>query len=178
MMTYITEYPSPLGAITLACDENAVIGLWFNGQKYYGNILPPETEERDHPLLRDAKRWLDIYFSGRKPDFLPPMRYDSTPFRKRICDIMLTIPYGQTMTYGEIAAEAARQQGVARMSAQAVGGAVGHNPISLMIPCHRVVGTGGSLTGYGGGIDRKVKLLTLEGADMSRLFVPKKGAAL
>lgn len=178
MMTYTTEYPSPLGMITLTCDEDAVIGLWFNGQRHYGNILPPETERRDHPLLRDAKRWLDIYFSGREPGFLPPMRYDSTPFRKRICDIMLTIPYGQTMTYGEIAAEAARQQGLERMSAQAVGGAVGHNPISLMIPCHRVVGTGGSLTGYGGGIDRKAKLLTLEGVDMSCFFVPKKGTAL
>lgn len=177
-MTHTTEYQSPLGTITLACDEDAVIGLWFNGQRHHGNILPSETEGREHPLLRVAKRWLDIYFSGREPDFLPPMRYDSTPFRKLICDIMLTIPYGQTVTYGEIAVEAARQQGAERMSAQAVGGAVGHNPISLMIPCHRVVGTGGSLTGYGGGIDRKVKLLTLEGVDMSRFFVPKKGTAL
>lgn len=177
-MTHTTEYQSSLGTITLACDEDAVIGLWFNGQRHYGNILPPETRRGEHPLLRDAKRWLGIYFSGREPDFLPPMRYDSTPFRKLICDIMLTIPYGQTVTYGEIAVEAAQQQGAERMSAQAVGGAVGHNPISLMIPCHRVVGAGGSLTGYGGGIDRKVKLLTLEGVDMSRFFVPKKGTAL
>ena len=116
-MTYSTEYPSPLGTIILACDEDAVIGLWFNGQRHYGNILPPETERGEHPLLREAKRWLDIYFSGREPDFLPPMRYDSTPFRKCICDIMLTIPYGQTMTYGEIAAQAARRQGMERMSA-------------------------------------------------------------
>ena len=177
-MTYSTEYPSPLGTITLACDEDAVIGLWFNGQRHYGNILSPETERREHPLLREAKRWLDIYFSGREPDFLPPMRYDSTPFRKCICDIMLTIPYGQTMTYGEIAAQAARRQGVERMSAQAVGGAVGHNPISLMIPCHRVVGAGGNLTGYGGGIDRKAKLQSLEGVDMRHFFIPKKGTAL
>lgn len=127
-MTYSTEYPSPLGTITLACDEDAVIGLWFNGQRHYGNILPPETERREHPLLREAKRWLDIYFSGREPDFLPPMRYDSTPFRKCICDIMLTIPYGQTMTYGEIAAQAARRQGMERMSAQAVGGRRGAQP--------------------------------------------------
>ena len=177
-MIYSTEYPSPLGTITLACDEDAVIGLWFNGQRHYGNILPPETERREHPLLREAKHWLDIYFSGREPDFLPPMRYDSTPFRKCICDIMLTSPYGQTMTYGEIAAQAARRQGMERMSAQAVGGAVGHNPISLMIPCHRVVGAGGNLTGYGGGIDRKAKLLTLEGVDMGRFFLPTKGTAL
>ena len=173
-MTYSTEYPSPLGTITLACDEDAVIGLWFNGQRHYGNILPPETERREHPLLREAKRWLDIYFSGREPDFLPPMRYDSTPFRKCICDIMLTIPYGQTMTYGEIAAQAARRQGMERMSAQAVGGAVGHNRVSIIIPCHRVVGSDGSLTGYAGGIPKKVGLLTLEQANMSGLFIPEK----
>ena len=177
-MTYSTEYPSPLGTITLACDEDAVIGLWFNGQRHYGNILPPETERREHPLLREAKRWLDIYFSGREPDFLPPMRYDSTPFRKCICDIMLTIPYGQTMTYGEIAAQAARRQGMERMSAQAVGGAVGHNPISIVIPCHRVVGSDGSLTGYAGGLDKKIWLLEHEGMDMTKVYRPKKGTAL
>ena len=177
-MVYTAQYASPLGDITLACDETAVIGLWFNGQKYFGNILPAQREEKEHPLLRDAKRWLDIYFSGRAPDFTPPLRYDSTPFRKQICDIMLTIPYGKTMTYGEIAAEAARRQGRVKMSAQAVGGAVGHNPISLMIPCHRVVGTNGSLTGYAGGVGRKAKLLELERADMTHLFVPKKGTAL
>ena len=161
-MTYSTEYPSPLGTITLACDEDAVIGLWFNGQRHYGNILPPETERGEHPLLREAKRWLDIYFSGREPDFLPPMRYDSTPFRRLICEIMLTIPYGSTMTYGQIAAEVAKRQGLANMSAQAVGGAVGHNDISLIIPCHRVVGANGSLTGYAEGLEIKEYLLELE----------------
>ena len=177
-MVYTTQYASPLGTITLACDEEAIIGLWFNGQKYFGNVLPEQTAEKEHPLFADAGRWLDIYFSGKAPDFLPPLRYDSTPFRRQVCDIMLTIPYGGTMTYGEIAAEAARQRGAEKMSAQAVGGAVGHNPISLMIPCHRVVGTNGSLTGYAGGISRKVKLLELERADMDRFFVPKKGTAL
>ena len=177
-MVYTTQYASPLGTITLACDEKAIIGLWFNGQKYFGNILPEQPVEKEHPLFADARRWLDIYFSGKVPDFLPPLRYDSTPFRRQICDIMLTIPYGGTMTYGEIAAEAARQRGAERMSAQAVGGAVGHNPISLMIPCHRVVGTNGSLTGYAGGVSRKVKLLELERADMDRFFVPKNGTAL
>ncbi len=177
-MIYTSEYQSPLGIITLACDEEYIIGLWFNGQRYFGNILPKQTEPKELPLFSHAKRWLDIYFSGREPDFLPPLRYDSTPFRKAVCNIMLTIPYGKTMTYGEIAAEIAKQKGLARMSAQAVGGAVGHNPISLMIPCHRVVGTSGSLTGYGGGIERKVKLLRLEKADMSNFFIPKKGTAL
>ena len=173
-MVYTDQYASPLGAITLACDDNAIIGLWFNGQRHFGNILPDTVEEKRHPLLDTAKSWLDIYFSGAKPDFLPPLRYDSTPFRKRVCDIMLTIPYGSTVTYGEIAAKLARDMGTEKMSAQAVGGAVGHNPISLMIPCHRVIGTSGSLTGYGGGIWRKVKLLEMEGVDMSRLFVPQQ----
>lgn len=177
-MIYTSQYVSPLGAITLACDEEAVTGLWFNGQKHFGNILPPDTQGRERPLLKEAKKWLDIYFSGREPDFLPPLHYGSTPFRKAVCDIMLTIPYGQTMTYGEIAARIAGQRGLAKMSAQAVGGAVGHNEISILIPCHRVVGTGGSLTGYAGGIDKKVRLLELEGADMRGLFVPKKGTAL
>ena len=156
-MVYTAEYDSPLGTITLACDGEAITGLWFNGQKYFGNILPRETMQQEQPLFAEARRWLDIYFSGRDPGFLPPLRYDSTPFRKLICSIMLTIPYGSTMTYGQIAA----------------GGAVGHNPISLMIPCHRVVGTSGSLTGYAGGIEQKVKLLALEHADMQKFFVPK-----
>lgn len=177
-MVYTCEYGSPLGAITVACDDSAVIGLWFNGQKHFGNILPEQTEQRAHPLLADAQRWLDVYFSGREPGFLPPLRYDSTPFRKAVFDIMLTIPYGKTMTYGEIAARIAERRGLSKMSAQAVGGAVGHNPISLMIPCHRVVGTSGSLTGYGGGIARKVRLLELEHADMTGFFVPKTGTAL
>lgn len=127
-MTYTSRYASPLGDIILACDEDALIGLWFNGQKYCGSTLPAGTQEQERPLLREAKEWLDIYFSGRQPDFLPPLRYDATPFRKAVCDIMRTIPYGQTMTYGEIAARMARQRGLEKMSAQAVGGAVGRNP--------------------------------------------------
>ena len=177
-MVYTCEYDSPLGGITVACDDSAVIGLWFNGQKHFGNILPRQTEQRAHPLLADAQRWLDVYFSGREPGFLPPLRYDSTPFRKAVCDIMLTIPYGKTMTYGEIACKIAAQKGLERMSSQAVGGAVGHNSISIIVPCHRVVGTNGSLTGYAGGIERKIKLLELEKNDMRKLFVPKKGTAL
>ena len=132
-------------------------------------------EAGEHPLLEEASRWLDIYFSGQEPDFLPPLRYGSTKFRKLVCDIMLTIPYGKTVTYGEIAAKIAGELGVRKMSAQAVGGAVGHNPISLMIPCHRVVGANGSLTGYGGGIARKGKLLEMEKADMSCLFETAPG---
>ena len=177
-MTYTCEYESPLGMITLSAAEDALTGLWFNGQRHFGNVLPPDAAPGRMPLLAETARWLDIYFSGREPDFSLPMRYDSTPFRKTVCDIMRTIPYGHTMSYGEIAALAAKEMGVLRMSAQAVGGAVGYNPISILIPCHRVVGANGSLTGYGGGIERKVRLLALERADMHALYVPKKGTAL
>lgn len=171
-----TEYLSPLGSITLACDGEFLTGLWFGGEGHVGSVIPRETEQTkptDLPLLRDAERWLDIYFSGRAPDFLPPLRYGSTPFRKAVCDSMLMIPYGKTVTYGEIAARIAEQRGIGKMSARAVGGAVGHCPISLMIPCHRVVGAGGSLGGYGGRIDLKIKLLELEGVDMRGFFVPR-----
>ena len=175
----ISSYASPLGTITLAGDGSALTGLWFDGQKYFGSTLPRETVRReDIPVFAETKRWLDIYFSGKEPGFTPELRYDLTPFREAVCDILRTIPYGCTMTYGEIAERLAAQLGKAHMSAQAVGGAVGHNPISLIIPCHRVVGTNGSLTGYAGGIDRKVRLLELERADMSGLFVPEKGTAL
>ena len=130
------------------------------------------------PIFEQTVRWLDIYFSGREPDFTPTVSMETTPFRKAVWEIMLTIPYGKTMTYGQIAEKIAKQRGIDKMSAQAVGGAVGHNSISIIIPCHRVVGTNGSLTGYAGGIDKKIYLLELEKADMSRLFVPKKGTAL
>lgn len=177
-MIYTAQYMSPLGAMTLACDEEAIIGLWFNDQRHFAATLPETVEMKMHPLLTEGVRWLERYYAGREPDFLPPLRYDSTPFRKMVGDVMLTIPYGKTMTYGEIAARVAESRGISKMSAQAVGGAVGHNPISLMLPCHRVVGTNGSLTGYAGGIDRKWKLLTLERADLTGFFVPEKGTAL
>ena len=166
-MTYICKYDSPLGGITIASNGEAITGLWFEGQKYFGDTLPEQYEEKKLPVFEEAKRWLDIYFQGKEPDFMPPLLMETTPFRKAVWEIMLEIPYGKTMTYGEIADRIAKQKGISRMSAQAVGGAVGHNSISLMIPCHRVVGMDGSLTGYAGGIDKKVRLLSLEKADMS-----------
>ena len=177
-MEYTHHYDSPLGGITLASDGEALIGLWFDGQKYFADALDAECEEKALPIFEQTDRWLDIYFSGKAPDFTPPLNMKTTEFRKAVWEIMLTIPFGQTMTYGEIADRIAKQRGLERMSAQAVGGAVGHNSISLIIPCHRVVGTNGSLTGYAGGIDKKVKLLQLEKTDMSAFFVPKKGTAL
>ena len=177
-MNYTYHYQSPLGGITLSSNAAELTGLWFDGQKYFGDTLPKEYKEKNLPVFEQTARWLDIYFSGKAPDFTPPLCMQTTPFRKAVWESMLTIPFGKTMTYGEIAERMAKQKGLSAMSAQAVGGAVSHNSISLIIPCHRVVGTNGSLTGYAGGIEKKVKLLTLEKTDMSSFFVPKKGTAL
>ena len=138
-----------------------------------GSRFPKET-----PVLAEAKKWLDLYFSGKEPNFIPPLHPAGSPFRQAVWKLLLEIPYGQTTTYGEIAGRLAAMQNTSSMSAQAVGGAVGHNEISIIIPCHRVVGTNGSLTGYAGGIDRKIALLKLEHTDMKGFFVPKKGTAL
>ena len=177
-MTYIQHYSSPLGGILLAADEIGLTGSWFDGEKYFAGNLPAEHVERQTPILAEAARWLDIYFTGKEPGFTPPLHPIGSAFRQAVWEILLQIPYGQTTTYGEIARQLAEKQGLSRMSAQAVGGAVGHNEISIIIPCHRVVGTNGSLTGYAGGIDKKVKLLEWEHADMTGFFVPVKGTAL
>ena len=157
-MLFLTHYASLLGPILLAADETGLTGLWFEAQKYFPSFLGVEYQEKETPVLTETVRWLDVYFSGKDPGFLPPLHPQGSPFRQTVWDILLTIPRGQTMTYGEIA----RRLGV--HSAQAVGGAVGHNPISILIPCHRVVGSDGSLTGYAGGVERKARLLQLEGA--------------
>lgn len=175
-MTYTYHYDSPLGGVTIASNGKEITGLWFDGQKYFGLTLPEHYEEKHVPVFEEARRWLDLYFGGKEPDFTPPLSMETTAFRKVVWKILLAIPYGQTTTYGEIAQKAAVQMGLENMSAQAVGGAVGHNAISLMIPCHRVVGTNGSLTGYAGGIEKKRKLLILEKADISTCFVPEKKA--
>lgn len=177
-MTFTQHYQSPLGGILLAADETGLTGLWFNGEKYFADNLPAEHSDQETPVLAETRRWLDIYFTGKEPDFLPPLHPIGSAFRRSVWEILLQIPYGQTITYGDIARQLAAKQDLPKMSAQAVGGAVGHNEISIIIPCHRVVGTNGSLTGYAGGIDKKIKLLELEHADMSRLFIPKKGTAL
>lgn len=165
-MNYTTHYDSPLGGITLASDGKALTGLWFDGQKYFGSTLSEDLEPGSLSVFEQTKKWLDIYFSGKAPGFTPPLSVKATPFRKAVWDILLTIPFGGTMTYGEIASMIAAQKGQSHMSAQAVGGAVGHNPISLVIPCHRVVGTDGSLTGYAGGTDKKLWLLNMEKAGL------------
>lgn len=176
-MQYTTTYQSPLGGITLAADGEALTGLWFEGQKYYGLYLDKEHEERDLPVFQQAKEWLDNYFSGRDPGFTPPLRFTGSPFQNEVWAILAEIPYGKTRTYGDIARELAQKRGLSRMSAQAVGGAVGKNEISIIAPCHRVVGANGSLTGYAGGISKKIELLKLEGAFKEEYFVPKHSTA-
>lgn len=177
-MDYLHHYDSPLGAITVASDGEALVGLWFDGQKYYEDTLARGHGEADLPVFDEADAWLDTYFGGREPGFTPALHVRGSDFRRRVCQILLEIPYGETRTYGSIAAQIARERGLEGMSAQAVGGAVGHNPISLIIPCHRVVGANGNLTGYAGGIRRKVRLLKLEGTGMTGFYVPRKGTAL
>ena len=161
-MEYVQHWRSPLGALLLSSDGSALTGLWFEGQKYFADTLSDIWDERPLPIFEQTVRWLETYFAGEAPDFTPPLAAKGTPFRKAVWDVLLTIPYGQTTTYGDIAAIIAAQRGLEHVSAQAVGGAVGHNPISLIIPCHRVLGADGSLTGYAGGIEKKRWLLEME----------------
>lgn len=176
-MTYLTIYPSPVGPLHLASDGESVTGLWIEGQKYFAATLGNDTAVRDElPVFRQVSAWLDAYFARAPLPPLPPLAPQGSAFRQSVWKLLLDIPYGGTATYGALA-QALREQGISA-TAQAVGGAVGHNPISILIPCHRVVGTNGSLTGYAGGIAAKQYLLELEGVDMTGLSVPKKGTAL
>ena len=172
-MQYIYKYQSPIGGITIASDGSSLTGLWFDGQKYFAASLSPEHEEKVLPVFEQT-----IEFSGKNPGFMPEIHLESTPFRLSVWEILKKIPYGKIITYKDIAKEIARLNGLPSMSMQAVGNAVGHNPISIIIPCHRVVSCNDSLTGYAGGISKKIELLTLEQVDMTNLFVPKKGTAL
>lgn len=173
-MSYIWHYDSPVGKITMAGSKDALTGLWFDGQKYFADRISESSEEKNTPVFEETSKWLDIYFGGQEPDFIPPIDMDGiSPFRKRVWKIMLTIPYGKTRSYGSIAKQIASETGK-RASAQAVGGAVGHNSISIIIPCHRVVGENGNLTGYAGGIDKKIALLEFENANFEKLFIPPK----
>lgn len=174
MGTYIHFYDSPLGELVMTSDGSALIGLGLASQQAAGvAIAGSRPQEKSLSIFQETGRWLDTYFRGCAPAFIPKLKLSGSDFQKRVCEIMLTIPYGKTVTYGEIAAQIACERGIPRMSAQAVGGAVGANPILLIVPCHRVIGAGGNLTGYGAGMERKIQLLTLEKVDMTNLFVPK-----
>lgn len=175
-MYYSTMHSTPLGNVKLASDGDNLIGLWFEGQKYYGGTVKGEITENDSlPVFAIVKDWLDRYFSNQKPLVSElPLAPIGSEFRKAVWNILCEVPYGEYTTYGEIAKTIMTRMNKTTNYSQAVGGAVGHNPISIIIPCHRVVGSSGNLTGYAGGIEKKIKLLTLEGADMSKLIIPKE----
>jgi len=161
---YTRSIATPLGPITASASNDALTGIWFDGQKYFPAHKPAWSSAPNNPLLNATQDWLDAYFKGEnKPIGFPLEPQGGSAFRRRVWDILRAIPYGTTTTYGAIAAQIARETGVKKVSAQAVGGAVGHNPISILIPCHRVIGSTGSLTGYAGGLDKKTALLKLEG---------------
>ena len=175
---YFYKTPTEFDDILLNSDGEYLTGLWFVGSK---DSLKHDSncKEKELPIFKDTIKWLDFYFSGKEPNFTPKYKINNlTPFRKMVIDIMNEIPYGKTITYNDIAKEIAKIKGIEKMSSQAVGGAVGWNPICIIIPCHRVVGSNSSLTGYGGGIKNKVALLTIEGNDMNKFTVPTKGTAL
>ena len=178
-MIYTSYYHTPIGRILLAANNDALVGLWFENQKYFPDALKQEPIKLgDSPVLVQTVTWLDRYFAGTKPEIselkLAPA---GSEFRRAVWAALCRIPYGEVTTYGEIAGKIAVQFAKAQMSAQAVGAAVGRNPISIIIPCHRVVGVNGSLTGYAGGIDKKIRLLNHEGVNTEKLFVPKKSTA-
>lgn len=170
-MLYTMYYDSPIGRLLLAQREEALAGLWMEGQKYFlGSLKEEERQEKDTEVLRNTKEWLDCYFKGEKPSVRElNLKPEGSPFRRQVWDLLCQIPYGEVTTYKKIAEKVAASQGLASMSAQAVGGAVGHNPISIIIPCHRVVGSDKGLTGYAGGLDKKKWLLALEGVDIGNL---------
>lgn len=171
-MVYVSKYNSRLGGITIASDGNFLTGLWFNGQKHFACNLSKKFEYKELEIFSLTKKWLDEYFLGKNPAFLPPFSMGETSrFRKSVWEALVNIPYGETTTYGCIAKRIELETGK-RTSVQAVGGAIGRNSISIIIPCHRVVGTNGSLTGYAGGIDKKIELLKLEGVDLNKFILP------
>ena len=176
MITYLTTLPSPVGTLTLAADGTALTGLWLEGQKYFGAGLPDTVQEKDLSVFREAEAWLKAYFAKAPLPALPPLAPQGSSFRQAVWQLLLEIPYGTVTTYGALS-QKLRDRGISA-AAQAVGGAVGHNPISILIPCHRVVGSDGSLTGYAGGVAKKQFLLELEGVDMAGLYVPTRGTAL
>lgn len=176
-MHYTSIYQSPVGEMLLAADETGAVGLWFKGEKYYAYCLDKEHKPKETPIIEELKRQLGIYFEGKEPDFTPPLHMIGTPFQIEVWNILREIPYGKTTTYNEIAKKIAKNRGIERMSAQAVGTAIGKNNLNLIVPCHRVVGTNNSLAGYAGGIDKKITFLKLEGGYKDEYFVPKHSTA-
>ena len=161
---YTHNYQSPLGEIFIASDDTAITGLWLVGQRHFDIEVEGCITDKDLPIFDEVSRWLDIYFTGNNPGEIPAVRMNGTPFQLEVWQILQAVPYGKLITYREIAELIAKKRGITKMSARAVGNAVGRNPVSILVPCHRVVGSDGKMTGYAGGIERKVKLLKLENA--------------
>ncbi len=168
-MKYINKYNSKIGNLILASNGDAITGIWFENQKNFINTFP--EKETNLPIFDETKKWLDIYFTGKNPNFMPNIILNGSEFRLKVWNILKQIPYGKITTYGEIAKKIAEEKSIKKMSAQAVGSAIGHNPVSIIIPCHRVIGNNGKLTGYAGGIERKYELLKLEGIDVSNMKI-------
>jgi len=175
---FVQTFDSPLGKVTIGSDGDFLTGLWLAEQKYFMDQVATVESKSELPIFLETRSWLDRYFCGEDPGPIPAVRPYGTAFRQRVWELLAEIPYGQLTSYGELARILAAERGIAKMSSRAVGGAVGHNPISIIIPCHRVIGSNGSLTGYGGGIARKIWLLELEGVDVGSLRIPTKGTAL
>ena len=169
-MQYIHYYESPIGQILLTADEQGLTDLMLQGEPW---TLAADHSEDTTPAIIESVRWLDIYFSGNIPDFTPPLHLTGSPFQMEVWELLLKIPYGSITTYGDLAKQIAQQRGISRMSAQAVGGAVGSNPVSIIVPCHRIVGTNGNLTGFASGLDNKIALLKQEGHDISKFSMPR-----
>ena len=169
-MQYIHYYESPIGQILLAADEQGLTDLMLQGEPW---TLAADHSEKATPAIMESVRWLDIYFSGNIPDFTPPLHLTGSPFQMEVWKLLLKIPYGSITTYGDLAKQIAQQRGISRMSAQAVGGAVGSNPVSIIVPCHRVIGAHGNLTGFASGLDNKIALLKQERHDMSKFSMPR-----
>lgn len=177
-MIQTLRYESPIGPLLLAEKDGGLAGLWIEGQKYFPAHREGWNENSSSPALLAAARWLDAYFAGQAPSIgALPLRPEGSAFRQEVWKLLCDIPYGHVTTYGLLAQKLAARRGVPHLSAQAVGGAVGHNPLSILIPCHRVVGADGSLTGYAGGIERKKALLTLEGVDVAQLRLSVRAEA-
>lgn len=161
-MNFINHYESPLGKILLSSDGNFLTGLWFEGQKYFASGLDSKNQQKEIQLFKDVKKWLDVYFSKKEPDFYIPIKFSGTEFQKDVWNILRKIPYGKTTTYGQIAIQIAKEKGISKMSAQAVGNAASHNKILILVPCHRLIGKNKNLTGFSAGLEKKQKLLELE----------------
>lgn len=173
-MVYYDFYSSPLGNVTLESDGENLTGLYIDGQRKVNNDYYKTAKRETLPIFSQTVKWLNEYFDGKIPDFTPEIKLVGTPFQKSVWKKLLTIPYGKTVTYGDVARQIAKEKGLLKMSSQAVGGAVGRNPVSIIVPCHRVIGANGNLTGYAGGVDKKIQLLSIEKIDVSKFSLPKK----